>query len=82
MRIKPAGHQQGAETEDDGKCVLGSTLWLLIGFSVRLKSNATKAGYQRDMQRERKRQKVETGAERFILVSHCVHHLIVCAAQG
>ena len=35
-------------------------------------------------QRERKRhvQKVETEAERFILVSHCVHYLIACAAQG
>ena len=67
MSTKPAEDQQGAKTGDVEECVLGSTLWRLIVCSDRLESNATKAGYQRG----RKRQKVETEAERFILVSHC-----------
>ena len=78
MRIKPAEHQQSAEPEDDEKCVMSSTLRLLTRFPVRLESKLTEAGYQQ----ERKRQKVETEAKRFILVSHCVHQLIACAAQG
>ena len=68
MRIKPAEHQQGAKTEDVEKCVLVSTLGLLIVFSDRLESNATKAGYMREWKRQQ--QTVDAEAERFILVSH------------
>ena len=86
MRIKRAEHHQGTETEDDEKCVLGSTRWLLIGFSVRLESKATRAEYVREW----KRQKVanETKTERCMWSSagtlqfRIVYQLIVRASQG